>query len=102
GIKAVKKSRATQVSLSGCAIGGRCERPRQSTLRELVHEFDRAGLERNACAEELLQAIGEFALILVDAKLRSEVVLYQSEAFVVRKPDQALVQFLAHVEAKPC
>jgi hypothetical protein len=75
GIEAVKESRATQVAFGRCPIGRCGERPRQSTLREAVHELDRPGLERNASAEELLQAIGEFAPILADAKLRAEVVL---------------------------
>ncbi len=83
------------------AIGRRGERPRQSTLREVVHELDRPGLERNARAEKLLQAIREFAPVLADAKLRAEMVLYQSKAFVVREPDHPLIQVFSHFEAQP-
>jgi hypothetical protein len=61
GIEAVKEPRATQVAFGRCTIGRCGERPRQSKLREVVHEFDRPGLERNARAEQLVQAIGEFA-----------------------------------------
>jgi hypothetical protein len=102
GIEAVKEPRATQVVFGRRTIGRCGERPRQSTLREVVHELDRAWLERNARAEELLQAIGELAPVLMHAKLRAEAILDQGKAFVVREPDHALIQVFRHIEALPC